>query len=57
MGYSTMLVEAFLRLEMSRKKDLQAHMPIGSISTLMEILAMVMDSGMKDGKDILNWSN
>lgn len=44
----------FLRLEMSRKKDLQAHMPIGSISTLMEILAMVMDSGMKDGKVIMN---
>ena len=44
----------FLRLEMSRKKDLQAHMPIGSISTLMEILATVMDSGMKDGKVIMN---
>ena len=54
MGYLTMLVEAFLRLEMSRKKDLQAHMLIGSISTLMEILAMVMDSGMKDGKVIMN---
>ena len=52
--YSTMSVEAFLRLEMSRKKDLQAHMPIGSISPLMEILAMVMDSGMKDGKVIMN---
>lgn len=37
-----------------QEKDLQAHMPIGSISTLMEILAMVMDSGMKDGKVIMN---
>lgn len=44
----------FLRLEMFRRKDLQANMLTGSISILMEILAMVMDSGMKDGKVIMN---
>lgn len=53
MGYLTMLVEAFAFRDV-QEKDLQAHMPIGSISTLMEILAMVMDSGMKDGKVIMN---
>ena len=30
---------------------------IGSILILMGIAAMMMDSGTKDGKDILNWSN
>ena len=54
MVYSTMLEEASLRLGMSRKKDLQANMRTGSISILMEIQAMVMDSGMKDGKVIMN---
>ena len=54
MVYSTMLEEASLRLGMSSKKDLQANMRTGSISILMEIQAMVMDSGMKDGKVIMN---
>ena len=40
-----------------RKKDLQANMRTGSISTLMEIQAMVMDSGMKDGKVIMSLLN
>lgn len=57
MVYSTMLEEASLRLGMSRKKDLQANMRTGSISTLMEIQAMVMDSGMKDGKVIMSLLN
>ena len=57
MVYSTMLEEASLRLGMSRKKDLQANMLAGSISTLMEIQAMVMDSGMKDGKVIMSLLN
>ena len=33
------------------------HIKIGSILILMGIAAMMMDSGTKDGKDILNWSN
>ena len=44
-------------LKMYWKRNGILHIKIGSILILMGIAAMMMDSGTKDGKDILNWSN
>ena len=47
----------FFAFEDVREKNGILHIKIGSILILMGIAAMMMDSGTKDGKDILNWSN
>ena len=42
---------------MSRKRNGTLHIRIGSTLVLMVTVVITMGSGMKDGKDILNWSN
>ena len=48
---------AFGHFVMSRKRNGTLHIRIGSTLVLMVTVVITMGSGMKDGKDILNWSN
>ena len=51
------LAVAFGHFVMSRKRNGTLHIRIGSTLVLMVTVVITMGSGMKDGKDILNWSN
>ena len=48
---------AFGHFVMSSKRNGTLHIRIGSTLVLMVTVVITMGSGMKDGKDILNWSN
>ena len=55
--YLIMSAVAFGHFVMSRKRNGTLHIRIGSTLVLMVTVVITMGSGMKDGKDILNWSN
>ena len=56
-GVLIMSAVAFGHFVMSRKRNGTLHIRIGSTLVLMVTVVITMGSGMKDGKNILNWSN
>lgn len=57
MVYLTMWDEASEHLKMYRRRNGIHRTKTGSISALTATAAIMTDSGMKDGKAILSWSN
>ena len=57
MVYLTMWDEASGHLKMYRRRNEIHRTKTGSISALTATAAIMTDSGMKDGKAILSWSN